>query len=269
MGWETRAGRRYFYEARREGGRVIKEYIGSGPVASFRALDVAQRRERRLEERAILAQWIAEDEELAAFLAQSLRTSREWIEAAGFHRPGRKPWRKKKLEVMQRPNPATAPLRAELERIKASQIGVANVSVAEAFSDGLPAVIARMGGQDEKQKRVRELIAADAEQEIEQLAGLNPAPVVRLLASRVVACRLHLACCESNLRQNSNGTINMKTAEAMDRRIERAQRMYLAAIKALTDAQRLPLRPVWITAPSGAVVNVGEKQVNVTNVSVS
>ena len=261
MGWETRAGRSYFYEARREGGRVVKRYIGSGPLASLYARDLAQRREKREEERDVRSRWIEEDKELAAFLAESLKASCEWIEAAGFHRPARKPWRRKKVEMTQRPNPASAVLRAELEKIKAGQVGVSSVAVAETFSDGLPAVIARMAGESEKHQRIRALLAADAEQEIERLAGLNPAPVVRLLASRVVACRMHLANCESNLRQNSNGTINMKVAEALDRRIERAQRMYLAAIKALTDAQRLPL-PVVVAGPGG-VVNVAERQINI------
>ena len=37
MAWETRAGRRYYYRKRRDGGRVVSEYIGSGPGAEAMA----------------------------------------------------------------------------------------------------------------------------------------------------------------------------------------------------------------------------------------
>ena len=30
MGWENRNGRRYYYRKRREGGRVVSEYVGNG-----------------------------------------------------------------------------------------------------------------------------------------------------------------------------------------------------------------------------------------------
>jgi len=33
MGWEERRGRKYFYRKRRNGGRVVSEYLGAGPDA--------------------------------------------------------------------------------------------------------------------------------------------------------------------------------------------------------------------------------------------
>ena len=55
MGLETRRGKLYFYRKRREGGRVVSEYVGGGRVAALCSqLDDAERAEgeaRRASER--------------------------------------------------------------------------------------------------------------------------------------------------------------------------------------------------------------------------
>lgn len=51
MAWETRAGRRYYYRKRRDGGRVVSEYIGSGPGAEAMATLDDYARLRALQER--------------------------------------------------------------------------------------------------------------------------------------------------------------------------------------------------------------------------
>jgi len=67
MGWETRAGRLFYYRKRRIGRRVVSEYGGSGEAAAVvAALDAheraerdarrEQRREVRRQERAIDAE---------------------------------------------------------------------------------------------------------------------------------------------------------------------------------------------------------------------
>lgn len=37
MGWEKRGNRSYYYQKRREGNRVVSEYVGSGRVAELAA----------------------------------------------------------------------------------------------------------------------------------------------------------------------------------------------------------------------------------------
>jgi len=47
VGWEKRRGRRYYYRKRREGGRVVSEYLGRGEwVATAIYLDGQSRKER-------------------------------------------------------------------------------------------------------------------------------------------------------------------------------------------------------------------------------
>jgi hypothetical protein len=47
MGWEWRKGQRYYYAAKRVGGRVVKRYVGVGRVAELAAeLDALDARGR-------------------------------------------------------------------------------------------------------------------------------------------------------------------------------------------------------------------------------
>ncbi len=47
MGWERRGDTSYFYHPRRVGGRVVKDYLGSGHVAQLAADLIAETRDRR------------------------------------------------------------------------------------------------------------------------------------------------------------------------------------------------------------------------------
>jgi hypothetical protein len=48
MAWERRGDNRsYFYLPRRVGGRVVRDYFGSGPVGQFAADVIAEARDRR------------------------------------------------------------------------------------------------------------------------------------------------------------------------------------------------------------------------------
>lgn len=100
MGWEQRGGVRYYYRAKRDCGRVVKEYIGTGRVAELMAThdeleraertaatDAIQRAKTQLQE---LGAALTPLDEVADTLAALV------LVAAGFHRTNRGPWRKRR-----------------------------------------------------------------------------------------------------------------------------------------------------------------------------
>jgi hypothetical protein len=51
MGWEQRSNQRYYYRKRRQGDRVVSEYVGTGELAAAAATLDALERELRQAER--------------------------------------------------------------------------------------------------------------------------------------------------------------------------------------------------------------------------
>lgn len=87
-----------------------------------------------------------------------------------------------------------------------------------------------------------------------ELRGEEPSPLERLLVDRVVAGWLAIHHAEASYHQRLAQGLARAEAEYLERRLERAQRRYLAAIKALTTVRRL-LGPA-------IQVNVAERQIN-------
>jgi hypothetical protein len=99
MSWEQReGGGRYYTRSRREGGRIVREYIGTGPLAELVALqDEAERRRREEEARA----WKREREDLEGLDAEAGELcelaeflTRAALLAAGYRQHNRGEWRK-------------------------------------------------------------------------------------------------------------------------------------------------------------------------------
>src|SRR5262245_40963303 len=103
MPWEAGPrGRPYYTRTRREAGRVVREYFGVGERAR-RAAEEDEARRRQAEA----------DREAARALAEDIQTLNELAElfahaallVAGYHRPNRGPWRKRR--VRKTPAPST------------------------------------------------------------------------------------------------------------------------------------------------------------------
>jgi hypothetical protein len=101
MGWETRArGGRYYTRSRREGGRVVREYVGTGPAAELARRRDAQERARRREQAALLRaerdRLDAVDQAVAELCDLSDALARGALTLAGYHRHDRGEWRKRR-----------------------------------------------------------------------------------------------------------------------------------------------------------------------------
>ncbi len=100
MGWEHRGDEKYYYTAKRAGGRVVKQYIGTGRVAELAAQYAAA---TRAEQARTAAEQKRERDALAA-LDAALAPLHELADAAtaaalvaaGCHRPNRSKWRKRR-----------------------------------------------------------------------------------------------------------------------------------------------------------------------------
>ena len=101
MGWETRQrGGRYYIRSRKVGGRVVREYVGTGPLAELIAAQDAEARAKQLaasvalraeQERMAPAEAaLAELDALAELLAHGA------LVAAGYRRHHRGTWRKRR-----------------------------------------------------------------------------------------------------------------------------------------------------------------------------
>ena len=101
MAWETRGnGRRYYYQASRVDGRVVKRYLGKGDVAALlgQMNDLAaQRRQFKAEsDRAERAALDALQQDVADACELVEQLTRVVLVLAGYHQHDRGQWRKRR-----------------------------------------------------------------------------------------------------------------------------------------------------------------------------
>lgn len=298
MAWETRGGRgRYFTRSKREGGRVVREYIGSGPAAECRAgwdaLERAERQAARLRLQADREKHAALAGHFSDFWATVENVVSTTLTTAGYHQHARGEWRKKRISqtvidstntenVKETPmTEQTSPMlgdRAQVQELmRRAQEGDLSVqkdmrqTIAMLSPEGLlPAAVqvrtellTHLCGKDG-------LLMADLQQQMhalmesllgQTLTGGPPTALERLLAERVVTCWLFLHVAEMHEAQ-SKAERTVRQAELSQKRVDSAQRRYLSAIKALAQVRRLQLPTVQVNI-ADKQINLGEKQLNV------
>lgn len=101
MAWERRKGRgAYYTRSRKVGGRVVREYIGTGAVAALAAeldrMERERRRQREREWRETRRRLEALEAEMRALEVNSDRVVRAELAVAGYHQHARGEWRRRR-----------------------------------------------------------------------------------------------------------------------------------------------------------------------------
>jgi hypothetical protein len=107
----------------------------------------------------------------------------------------------------------------------------------------------------DKNLLVRESLTRKCAALTQELTGLTPSPIERLLVERIVMCWLQLYYAEC-LYVQSMQDLTIRQAEFHQQRLSKAQARYLSAIRTLAQVRRLGVPAIQ--------VNVGQQQVNVT-----
>ncbi len=99
MGWDVCDGRAYYSRSRKVNGRIVREYIGKGPLAeAMAAADTLKQAQRQAQAQA-LRQERARQETAQAPLKRFAQGTdllvRSFLVAAGYHQHDRGQWRKR------------------------------------------------------------------------------------------------------------------------------------------------------------------------------
>jgi hypothetical protein len=90
----------YYYRSRREGSRVVREYLGTGRVAELaaqmHAIKRADREAEKADREAEKAELAALEGDIEALIEKTDLLTRAALLAAGFHQHKRGEWRKKR-----------------------------------------------------------------------------------------------------------------------------------------------------------------------------
>jgi hypothetical protein len=259
MGWEwRRRGGRYYTRSKKVNGRVVREYVGRGPVAELATLADAERRALR-EARA--AAWRRQKEELAALddrvqalcdLADLVVTAA--LLAAGYHRPKRE-WRKRRVSTAMTSPGAASPAQPRMEEetlalllraqrgdeaaLPAVREFLQQDEVAKSFG-GIVAVRvqeALVGAMTGRNLLFREALLRKLQVLRRELAGPKPTALESLLVERVVACWLQVQHADTAYARLENATLAQ--GDYYQRRQDRAHKRFLGAVKALALVRRM------------------------------
>lgn len=283
MAWEQRGRSRYYTRSRRIGGRVRREYVGTGPWAELAAIeDRTERAERRRLVRArngLLAKLDVARDLLRGFDERVSLLFRATLLAQGFHQHARGLWRRRRRlmatdqtrrssETRNAERPATSQPTKDFDRADANRIlGAATRGDASVLPrlrellDRCPelwreagdlAYHARLGltklaagdNQLAAEAMLRRMRVLQAE-----LEGDAPDPLERLLAERCAFIWAALYLAETDI-----AACNAANSPAVQKRLNALQARFDAAIKSLATVRRL-LKPATRTNPVLKVVS--------------
>lgn len=286
MGWEKRnRGRQHYYtRSRKVNGQVIREYVGTGPIAELAAeMDALERRRREegAETRRIEREHLkALDAPVAKLCEDSETLARATLVASGYRRHDRGEWRKRRVSIEKRSPAAGTPAETNQEDdslasveetrefLQRAESGDESVLPAlKKLMDAAPELVRGCGDLARQAEKglvltmysrnllMQEAVARQLEAMRLELSGPSNTPLEGLLVERVVMCWLALQHAELLLTQNGFGGVHQEQVEFHQRRLDCAHRRFLTATRTLAQIRKLK--------PSVTQVNIAEKQINV------
>jgi hypothetical protein len=238
----------YYYESVWEGGRPRNRYRGKGLRA---VLNLEADREKREERLRVAAEWKAEGARLdkveAAVATYSVDVNRvvSWaMESAGYHRSQRYKWRRKRMKPLDDRYVQACYLAFEnkLSPDEIKRFRKMMTESARAYQSGGPGEFLKLslGRVCFGDTQLGTVVFDDwFAQMFAEIAGPNPGPLERMLTFRVVCCWAVVNSFEKR-HFESIKDLTIAQSESQQKRIDRAHRRFLSAIKALADIRRLP-----------------------------
>jgi hypothetical protein len=263
MSWKTRKGRQYYYESRREGGRVRSVYCGRGPRAELAEVLGAEARRDREEARALaradLGRHDARDAALTAYHKDADVITHAVLDGYGYHKHARA-WRKSRMKTKAKAPPAAAPTVPATPKavaavlIRARDGDESALPTLRAIFDAHPqlfegltaarqaekaVVDAACGGGDGTDRLSREVFTREVDAVAVELAGPAPSAAERLLARRAALAWFAVNVEEFLLAKNRNDRFRgPEYAEHKLRLIDRRHRQFVTSVKALALVKR-------------------------------
>lgn len=250
MPWKRRGDRQYFYRSRRVGGRVVTEYVGTGTLGERAAAEIECDRESCVAARAAEQQRGREEREwqdkVDRVVSETCGLAAWIMQAAGYHRHDRGPWRKRRGMMSQGGDPAEGEgmVEGSSATVPAGRSPAAKPARRPAVPLGrgpdrtaLRMLAEHYCGADAAGRRSRERLVAEAEEMARELAGPDPTPLVMVLAETAALAWAELRLSQASV--HAAGQRSIAQADEAGRRIDRAHRRFLRAAKVLSDVQRV------------------------------
>jgi hypothetical protein len=262
---EFRGNHAYWYDKKWVGGRCVSCYAGGGELADlsfgFARLMAAKRERERAAARAEAERVAEADRRFEAYFRGVQALADAFMVAAGYHRPGRHRWRKRvsKTALPAKPKktpPAKKPRTLGDEIASMTEGGAAEYAAAEAMA------YEWADGHRECDHATRRAMRASYDRTYKEVAGENPTPLEKILAERVALCHLRVAHMEYITSAMLAIKPDHRDAEKLDRRLSRAHRRLLSAVRCLADVRRVGPRTA-VQVNVGGNLSVGDSSLPV------
>ncbi len=277
MGWEERRnGKTYYYQKRREGGRVISEYAGHGVIADLSAsIDANERHEHHMA-RLALADFInaqhCVDRLIDDYRAQVRQLVKDTLQQAGFHQH-RGQWRFRRdtpdmADEVASKSISGAELVEYLRLVAAAQgksKGAALNSLRD-YAGAHPAIFDHFGAlahttlaeviRDCSDSATTQIQLLGEAQALQRSLGIAIAtPLEKLLIQDVTICWLRMQGVEQIYSANFNtgDGVTLTKAAYLENRLSATHRRYLQSIESLARVRGLLARV-------GIQINLAQQQ---------